>query len=72
MNTLSSAVTFFIMVFVIQGSQTHDTDVINAKLNEIIRGLPDARNNFLDPDHLSEHQLQRLNSSFVSIARACD
>ena len=71
MNTISSAVTF-LMVFVIQGSQTRDTDVINAKLNEIIRSLPDARNEFLDLESLSESQLQRLNSAFARIARTRD
>jgi low affinity Fe/Cu permease len=45
MNTISSAVTF-LMVFVIQGSQNRDTDIINAKLNEIIRSLPEARQEF--------------------------
>ena len=68
MNTVSSAVTF-LMVFVIQGSQNRDTDIINAKLNEIIRSLPDARNEFLDLDDLSESQLQRLNADFVRLAR---
>lgn len=68
MNTVSSAVTF-LMVFVIQGNQTRDTDLINAKLNEIIRSLPDARNEFLDLEHLSESQLQRLNQGFAAIAK---
>jgi low affinity Fe/Cu permease len=71
MNTISSAVTF-LMVFVIQGSQTRDTDVMNAKLNEIIRSLPDARNEFLDLEPLSESQLQRLNRAFASIAHTRD
>lgn len=67
MNTLSSAVTF-LMVFVIQGSQNRDTDIINAKLNEIIRSLPAARNEFLDLENLSEKQLQQLNLEFSSYA----
>lgn len=67
MNTLSSAVTF-LMVFVIQGSQNRDTDIINAKLNEIIRCLPEARKEFLNLEGLSESQLQRLNAGFARIA----
>jgi low affinity Fe/Cu permease len=59
MNTISSAVTF-LMVFVIQGSQNRDTDIINAKLNEIIRCLPEARQEFLNLDDLSEAQLRAL------------
>lgn len=68
MNTLSSAVTF-LMVFVIQGSQNRDTDMINAKLNEIIRCLPDARKEFLNLEDLSENQLQRLNAAFARLGR---
>jgi low affinity Fe/Cu permease len=68
MNTVSSAVTF-LMVFVIQGSQNRDTDLINAKLNEIIRSLPSASNEFLDLDDLSERQLQQLNAAFAHVAR---
>jgi low affinity Fe/Cu permease len=63
MNTVSSAVTF-LMVFVIQGSQNRDTEMINAKLNEIIRALPEARKEFLKLDDLSESQLRRLNATF--------
>jgi low affinity Fe/Cu permease len=68
MNTISSAVTF-LMVFVIQGSQNRDTDGINAKLNEIIRSLPDARDDFLNLEDLSERQLRRLNAEFAHLAR---
>jgi len=67
MNTISSAVTF-LMVFVIQGSQNRDTDLVNAKLNEIIRSLPEARNEFLGLEDLSERQLQHLNEEFARIA----
>jgi low affinity Fe/Cu permease len=52
------------MVFVIQGSQNHDTEMINARLNEIIRALPEARKEFLNLDDLSESQLRRLNAMF--------
>lgn len=63
MNTVSSAVTF-LMVFVIQGSQSRDTEMVNAKLNEIIRALPDARKEFLNLEDRSESQLRRLNAAF--------
>ncbi len=69
MNSISSAVTF-LMVFVIQGSQNRDTDGLNAKLNEIIRALPQARDEFLNIEDLSESQLQRLNAEFARLACA--
>jgi len=66
MNTISSAVTF-LMVFVIQGSQNRDTEAIHAKLNEIIRALPDARKEFLNLEELGESQLCGLNRAFARI-----
>jgi low affinity Fe/Cu permease len=68
MNSISSAVTF-LMVFVIQGSQNRDTDLLNAKLNEIIRSLPNARHEFLSLDGLSESQLQLLNAEFSRLGQ---
>jgi low affinity Fe/Cu permease len=68
MNSISSAVTF-LMVFVIQGSQNRDTDLLNAKLNEIIRSLPNARQEFLSLEGLSESQLQLLNAQFALLGR---
>ncbi len=69
MNSISSAVTF-LMVFVIQGSQNRDTDLLNAKLNEIIRSLPNARQEFLSLDEMSESQLQVLNAEFSRLGEA--
>ena len=71
MNTVSSAVTP-LMVFIIQGSQNRDTEAINAKLNEIIRALPDARKEFLDLGDLSESHLRRLNRVFARIGNQTD
>ena len=67
-NTVSSVITF-LMVFVIQGSQTRDTDILNAKLNEIIRSLPNARNEFLSIDDLGDVELHRINEDFSRLAR---
>jgi Low affinity iron permease len=53
-------------LFVIQGSQNRDTDIINTKLNEIILNLPNARDEFLDLDDLSEYQLRQLNACLCS------
>jgi low affinity Fe/Cu permease len=54
----------FLTVFVIQGSQNRDTEMINARLNEIIRALPEARKEFFNLDDLSESQIRRLNAMF--------
>jgi len=68
-NSVSSIITF-LMVFVIQGSQTRDTDILNAKLNEILRCLPEARREFLAIDDLHGDDVHRLNEEFTRLARA--
>jgi low affinity Fe/Cu permease len=62
-NSISS-VAAFLMVFVIQNSQTRDTWEIHLKLDELIRAVDSARNQFMDLEDLSEEQLQRLGDSF--------
>ncbi len=62
-NSISS-VAAFLMVFVIQNSQTRDTWEIHLKLDELIRAVDSARNQFMDLEDLSEEQLQRLDESF--------
>jgi len=46
-NSVSS-VAAFLMVFVIQNSQTRDTLEIHLKLDELIRAVSAARNQFMD------------------------
>jgi low affinity Fe/Cu permease len=62
-NTISS-VAAFLMVFVIQNSQTRDTWEIHLKLDELIRAVAAARNQFMNLEDLSEEQLQILAESF--------
>lgn len=62
-NTLSSVVAL-LMVFIIQNSQTRDTLEIHLKLDELIRALGAARNQFLDLEDLSEDQLEQIRESF--------
>ncbi len=40
-NTGTTIVTF-LMVFVLQNTQNHDTDAVHAKLDEILRAVPQA------------------------------
>ncbi len=55
-NTGTTIVTF-LMVFLIQNAQNRDAGAIQAKLDELIRALAEARNEFIGIEHLGERDL---------------
>lgn len=58
-NTGTTIVTFM-MVFLIQNAQNRDGSAIQAKLDELIRALEGARNDFIGIEHLTESDLERI------------
>lgn len=58
-NTGTTIVTF-LMVFLIQNAQNRDGSAIQAKLDELIRALHGARNDFIGIEHLTESDLDRI------------
>ena len=58
-NTGTTIVTF-LMVFLIQNAQNRDAAAIQAKLDEIIRAIEGARNQFIGIEHLTENQLEAI------------
>ena len=54
-NTGTSVVTF-LAVYVIQHSQNRDGAAIQAKLDEVLRAMPKAREEFIGIEHLTEAQ----------------
>jgi len=58
-NTSTTIVTF-LMVFLIQNAQNRDGSAIQAKLDELIRAVDNARNEFIGIEHLTEAELQRI------------
>ena len=48
-NTITTVITF-LMVFVIQNTQTRDSKAIHLKLDELIRAIPEARNEFMEAE----------------------
>ena len=58
-NTGTTIVTF-LMVFLIQNAQNRDAAAIQAKLDELIRSIDGARNEFIGIEHLTEDQLERI------------
>ncbi len=58
-NTSTTIVTF-LMVFLIQNTQNRDGAAIQAKLDELLRAVSDARNDFIGIEHLTEEELHEI------------
>ena len=58
-NTATTIVTF-LMVFLIQNSQNRDAAAIQAKLDEVIRALGNARNEFIGIEHLTDSEIEEI------------
>ena len=70
-NTGTTIVTF-LMVFVIQNTQSRDTQALHLKLDELIRVSKSARNTLLDLEGLTEEDLKRLKGTFTKLASIPD
>ena len=66
-NTATTIVTF-LMVFIIQNTQTRDTDAMQLKLDELIRATQGAHNALLDLEELEEQQLDRFRQRYEKMA----
>ena len=58
-NTATTIITF-LMVFLIQNSQNRDAAAMQAKLDELIRALDDARGQFIGIEHKTDHEIQQI------------
>jgi low affinity Fe/Cu permease len=58
-NTATTIVTF-LMVFLIQNSQNRDAAAIQAKLDELIRAVEGAREEFIGIEHLTDTQVEEI------------
>ena len=64
-NTGTTIVTF-LMVFLIQNAQNRDAAAIQAKLDEVIRAIEGARNQFIGIEHLTERELETIREKIES------
>jgi low affinity Fe/Cu permease len=62
-NTTTTVITFW-MVFVIQNSANRQSKATQLKLDELIRALADARNEFIALDRASEKELSAREQEF--------
>lgn len=60
----------FLMVFLLQYTQNRDTRVLQVKLDELIRGLADARTHLVRLEHVSDEELERIESEFTRLREA--
>src|SRR5438270_9199143 len=65
-NTGTTIVTF-LMVFLIQSTQSRDTRAIHLKLDELIRVNAQARNSLLNLEDLSEAEMEQVKKTFDRI-----
>jgi low affinity Fe/Cu permease len=67
-NTGTTIVTF-LMVFLIQNTQSRDTEAIQIKLDELIRVTEAASNALMDLEELDEDSLDRYRAHYEQLAR---
>jgi low affinity Fe/Cu permease len=66
-NTGTTIVTF-LMVFLIQNTQNRDSEAIQVKLDELIRAMTGAHNALLDLEELTQEDLDKIRTRYVSLA----
>ena len=66
-NTGTTIVTF-LMVFVIQNTQSRDTQAMQLKLDELIRVNEMARNSLIDLEEMSDIDVERMKAAFATLA----
>ena len=67
-NTGTTIVTF-LMVFLIQNSQNRDGAAIQAKLDELLRAVDKAREQFIGIEHLTDQQIELVRAALERKAK---
>lgn len=67
-NTATTIITFLI-VFLIQHTQNRDTEMIQVKLDELIRAHKLAHNSVIDLDKLSDNQIKELEEKYKELSK---
>jgi low affinity Fe/Cu permease len=70
-NTGTTIATFLI-VFLIQHTQNRDTEVVQLKLDELIRAIRPARNELVALEEMSDEELERLRKEFQKLQAHID
>ena len=67
-NTGTTIVTF-LMVFLIQNSQNRDSAAMQAKLDELLRAVGKAREQFIGIEHLTDQQIELVRAALEKHAK---
>ena len=67
-NTGTTIVTF-LMVFLIQNSQNRDGAAMQAKLDELLRAVDKAREQFIGIEHLTDQQIELVRTALEKHAK---
>jgi low affinity Fe/Cu permease len=67
-NTGTTIVTF-LMVFLIQNSQNRDAAAMQAKLDELLRAVDKAREQFIGIEHLTDQQIELVRAALEKHAK---
>jgi low affinity Fe/Cu permease len=67
-NTGTTIVTF-LMVFLIQNSQNRDAAAMQAKLDELLRAVDKAREQFIGIEHLTDQQIELVRTALEKHAQ---
>jgi low affinity Fe/Cu permease len=67
-NTGTTIITF-LMVFLIQNSQNRDGAAMQAKLDELLRAVDKAREQFIGIEHLNDNQIELIRAALERHAR---
>jgi low affinity Fe/Cu permease len=70
-NTGTTIITF-LMVFLIQNTQNRDAQVMQLKLDELIRAVEQARNELVDMEDLSDEELHLLQHQFEALRKSAE
>ena len=71
-NTGTTIITF-LMVFLIQNTQNRDSTALQAKLDELLRAVTDARESkFIGVEHLTDDALEKLRKELEDAAEGSD
>ena len=66
-NTATTVITFW-MVFVIQNSSNRQAKAVSLKLDEVIRSIKAARDEFVDLDRATDEELAEHERAFQDLA----
>ena len=70
-NTSTTVVTFLV-VFIIQNTQNHDTRALQLKLDELLRAIKEARTSMVDLEDLEDEELAKLEAEFRRLRKQGD